>query len=420
MRDIINNKQDYIAKGIGQVIINGNIFTGYTKYTSLWEKSYVKSPERSGNGSIGNLNSYTTFVTPHVKFEYDLMPIDMYRKLMDIIDSNNEVTATFYDVQNNRITTQKMYFATEEMPTLFTEVIPNYDGENDVSVEGVQNYTVELIGTNTNVETMNVVYNLNAPSGTSTVTNIGSFETQNGGDFIVGSGVDYDYKEETFDGQYAFKGVWNTKPDGSGRTYIDGNAETISVSTITDDENSNVKTLVLYAQWEASTTYTLTYAYGLGTPRYNERNEEIVSKSIQVGDTYGLADGHLPNSLQAPSVMYEQQTYYPYYNGGWYTTPVKGANSVALTDSDTYNIQGNSTIYQLYDVHKYSVTFDSQGGTEFATLSGDNAVEYGSRIALPTPIKDGYTFGGWKLGDKAFNGIMPPMNITLTAVWSAK
>lgn len=416
MIDTISRKKEYIAKGIGQVIVNGTVLTGYDVYTFIWEKSYVKSPERSGNGSIGNLNSYTTFITPHLKLEYDVMPIDMYRKLMNIIDSTNEVTVTFYDVQKDEITTQKMYFATEEMPSLYTQVITNVDGTNEVAVLGVKNYTVELIGTNNNVETMSVIYNLNAPSGTSAVTNIGSYETQNGGDFIVGVGVVYDYENETFDGHYAFKGVWNTEPDGSGRTYIDGNVETISESTLT----KGTKTLVLYAQWQQSDTCTLTYAYGLGTPLYNERNEAIVSKSIQVGDKYGLANGKLPNSLYAPSVMYEGETYYPYYNGGWYTTPVKGENSVALNDNSVYNVQGNSTIYQLYDVRKYSVRFDSQGGTPFEALTGNNAVEYGSRIALPTPAKEGHTFGGWYLNGKSFNGIMPPFDIILTAKWSEK
>lgn len=417
MLNILNNKKDYIATGIEYIIINGNVFSGYDSYSFIWEKSYVKSPERSGSGSIGNLNSYTTFVTPHIKIEYDVMPIDMYRNLMSIIDSTNEVTVTFYDVQNNRLDTQKMYFATEEMPTLHTEVLTNRNRANDVCVLGVKNYVIELIGTNNNVETMSVIYNLNAPNGTSTTSTIGSFETQNGGDFIVGDGVDYDYSNETFDGRYVFSGVWNTKPDGTGRTFIDGNAETLTKNIITNDKDSNIKSLVLYAQWKSSDTYTLTYSYGLGTPLYNERNEAIVSKSIQVGDTYGI-NGHLPNSLNAPSVFYEGGTYYPYYNGGWYKTSVKGTNSVPLTDDSVYEIQGNSTIYQIYDTHKYDVIFDSQGGTEFAPLSEDNGVEYGSRIALPTPIKSGYTFGGWQLNNKSFNGIMPPINITLVAKWS--
>ena len=75
-------RSEYEAVNIGNVVIDGNVFENYGTYSFLWEKTYVKSPTRSNNGSISNLDSYTTFITGHFKINFSLMSIDYYRKLM--------------------------------------------------------------------------------------------------------------------------------------------------------------------------------------------------------------------------------------------------------------------------------------------------------------------------------------------------
>ena len=79
IQQVIENKANYrvdvAGKSIHTVDINGNIFTDYSAFSFLWEKTYVKSPVRSGNGTIGNLNSYATFLTPHLKIDFSLMSI---------------------------------------------------------------------------------------------------------------------------------------------------------------------------------------------------------------------------------------------------------------------------------------------------------------------------------------------------------
>ena len=68
---------------------------------------------------------------------------------------------------------------------------------------------------------------------------------------------------------------------------------------------------------------------------------------------------------------------------------------------------------------KYTVTFDSKGGTEISTQE----IEKGSKVTKPTdPTKDGYTFGGWysdsfyfyeyDFNDKVLR------NLTLHAKWN--
>ena len=46
-----------VARNIDKVTINGNVFTDYSAFSFLWEKSYVSSPTRSGNGSYATLEN---------------------------------------------------------------------------------------------------------------------------------------------------------------------------------------------------------------------------------------------------------------------------------------------------------------------------------------------------------------------------
>lgn len=64
----------------------------------------------------------------------------------------------------------------------------------------------------------------------------------------------------------------------------------------------------------------------------------------------------------------------------------------------------------------YTVTFDSNGGTEIAPIR----VIHGGLATRPTdPIKNGYTINSWKLNDKTwdFNNDVIKQDITLTAKW---
>jgi len=78
----------------------------------------------------------------------------------------------------------------------------------------------------------------------------------------------------------------------------------------------------------------------------------------------------------------------------------------------------NMTIKALWSVNKYTYTFDTNGGSEMADLTRD----YGSEIgAVGEPVREGYTFVGWvdKNGDAyTFPATMPAESIALTAVWS--
>ena len=229
-------------KHIDRVKIDGNVFTDYSAFSFIMEKSYIKSPVRSNTGAIENLDSYASFLTPRLQMNFGLMSIDSYRRIMKLIQSKNEFSVTCYDVVNDIDVTHNMYFATEQMPKLFTIARALNGGDPFVELLGVQDYTVELIGTNTNFKSLNITYNLNVPSGatwsgTTTVTReLPQNLTQDvGAVFTVGDN-NYDAAEITFGDKYSFL-CWNENADGTGLKYIDRNEYRFAMDK------------TLYAQW---------------------------------------------------------------------------------------------------------------------------------------------------------------------------
>lgn len=144
LENIINDSENYIAEDMDEIKIDEVPYNEYSEYTFTWEKTYVKSPERSSNGSMGNLNElYATFNTPHLTVKYDIMPIDAYRSVMKQLLSKNEFNVTCYDPIYNETITKKMYFATPSAPVYYCKT-----ENNVIKLLGVRDYTIELIGTN--------------------------------------------------------------------------------------------------------------------------------------------------------------------------------------------------------------------------------------------------------------------------------
>ena len=79
----------------------------------------------------------------------------------------------------------------------------------------------------------------------------------------------------------------------------------------------------------------------------------------------------------------------------------------------------NITLTAKWNINKYTVTFDTDGGTP---VPPNQEVEYGLTATEPTtaPTKTGYTFDGWYLGDEKYDfSDAVEQNITLRAKWEA-
>ena len=75
------------------------------------------------------------------------------------------------------------------------------------------------------------------------------------------------------------------------------------------------------------------------------------------------------------------------------------------------------TLTAKWEAKKYTITFNSNGGSYVAPITQD----YGTEVEAPAnPTREGYTFVGWKLeGENYTITVMPGKNITLVAEWTA-
>ncbi len=97
-----------------------------------------------------------------------------------------------------------------------------------------------------------------------------------------------------------------------------------------------------------------------------------------------------------------------YTQVGWAT--VDGGEKVYGFE-DIYTKNEALTLYPVWNTNKYTITFDTNGGSEIAPITQD----YGTEITAPdNPTRKGYTFKGW---DKEIPETMPAENITITARW---
>ena len=97
-----------------------------------------------------------------------------------------------------------------------------------------------------------------------------------------------------------------------------------------------------------------------------------------------------------------------YTQVGWAT--VDGGEKVYSFD-DVYTKNEALTLYPVWNTNKYTITFDTNGGSEIAPITQD----YGTAITAPAdPTREGYTFIGW---DTEIPTTMPAENITLKAKW---
>ena len=177
-----------------------------------------------------------------------------------------------------------------------------------------------------------------------------------------------------------------TRPDGNtGNSFIwlgsDGNLYAPG-DTVPADVTE------LTVQWTAP-TYTVTLNTNGGT----------INSGNVTGYTYGVGA-----TLPAAGDM----TYTGHTFKGWYDNEnLTGSPVTAIGGAET----GNKEYWAKWEINQYTITFDTNGGSEIAPITQD----YGTKITAPdNPTRKGYTFKGW---DKKIPETMPAENITITARW---
>ena len=163
--------------------------------------------------------------------------------------------------------------------------------------------------------------------------------------------------------------------DGNGNSYEPGGSVPSDVTELT-------------VQWTAPT-----YAVTLNT------NGGTINSGNVTGYTYGVG-ATLPAA--------DDMTYTGHTFKGWYDNEnLTGSPVTAIGGAET----GNKEYWAKWEINQYTITFDTNDGSEIAPITQD----YGTEITAPdNPTRKGYTFKGW---DKEIPETMPAENITVKAQW---
>lgn len=383
---IIDNELDVVK-------INGESFKGigYNGLLTVNTKTYKTSPVRSGDGSIPNINDYATFIVPRADINFKYMTIEDYQRFCAAI-TPNEFNVEYFDKQKGQRVVHKMYVAPEEMTKIYNV---------GTSVIGVLDYKVSLIGTLNSIELLTVYYDKNGGTGE---------WTGDPNEYLTQGFLNQQIKIR--DGYYLTApspslvfSHWNTKADGTGTTYLPN-----TIVPLTSN-------LTIYAIYAETTQYTLSLDYmgaiqADGTPEDKLWKTNIV---VQKDKPIGLA---LPDMTG----KYDQRTGYTFK--GW--LKVKNTPSGGYwTSESVYDIAGDSRAYAEWEGNKYTVTFNSNGGSSVSKTT----VTFGKSFQFPVPTKLGHTFAGWyvdiqipetQMTSETGKGLglwNLDQNVTLNALW---
>ena len=203
-------------------------------------------------------------------------------------------------------------------------------------------------------------------------------------------------------------------------------------------ETMPAENITVKAQWEIN-QYTITFDTNGGSeiaPITQDYGTEITAPDnpTRKGYTFKGWDKEIPETMPAENITVKAQWEINQYtitfdtNGGSEIAPITQDYGTEITAPDNptrkgYTFKGwnkeipetmpaeNMTITAQWEINQYTITFDTNGGSEIAPITQD----YGTEITAPdNPTRKGYTFKGW---DKEIPETMPAENITITARW---
>ena len=205
-----------------------------------------------------------------------------------------------------------------------------------------------------------------------------------------------------------------------------------------EDVYTQNEALTLYPVWNTN-KYTITFETNGGSeiaPITQDYGTEITAPDnpTRKGYTFKGWDKEIPETMPAENMTITAQWEINQYtitfdtNGGSEIAPITQDYGTEITAPDNptrkgYTFKGwdkeipetmpaeNITVKAQWEINQYTITFDTNGGSEIAPITQD----YGTKITAPdNPTRKGYTFRGW---DKEIPKTMPAENITITARW---
>ena len=178
---------------------------------------------------------------------------------------------------------------------------------------------------------------------------------------------------------YTFAG-WSTVVGGGGNTYTDGQSYPFIVPA------------TLYAEWTPSGNFSVTF------------------------NGNGFSSGTMPNEIANGSTALTANAFLRtnYTFAGWNTAA--NGSGTPYADLASYPFSASTTLYAQWTALD-TVTFNTQGGSAVAPMSGPN----NSTITLPAgPTRAGYVFNGWFTASSGGTALTSPYTLTGTVILYAQ
>ncbi len=185
---------------------------------------------------------------------------------------------------------------------------------------------------------------------------------------------------------------WNTKPDGSGTEYTDG--EAIENAAAKDE------TMTLYAQWKAN-KYVVTFDPNSGEGTMDDQDF-----------VYDVPQELSENTYTREHFVFK----------GWNTRSDGTGESFedkGKVENLTTNPDQTVTLFAQWELETHTISYDLNGGTLFGQTGIVEAhYSYGDTVMLPEPTREGYDFDYWE-GSKYYAGDAYTVteDHTLKAIW---
>ena len=176
---------------------------------------------------------------------------------------------------------------------------------------------------------------------------------------------------------YQFTG-WNAKSDGTGLWYQAGATFNLSANT------------TIYAQWQRTYTYTITY----------KSNEGIFSAYAGRPEATSYPDTHTGTSSSFPIRILSSSDLNPARNGytfsGWNDTA--SGTGQTFIGGNSYSFSGDYTLYAQWTPRSYNITINPNGGYIGGSVSPITVSKnYGETFSFSPylPTRQYYDFEGW-------------------------